>query len=149
MLLAVVLVWGLFFYKLLFPLQTKPKAFPLESTGPPLFLEAQQTLKKTTVKANYRDPFLGRVKTLPKKKLQSKKSISKPAVLFPKIEYLGVLNSADEFIFILAIENKQVYYKLQDTFNDIQLLSGNKEQVTVRYQSEKKTYPFQEKRRLY
>lgn len=149
LLLSVVLVWGLFFYKLLFPLQTKPEELPLESTMPPPVLEVQQTLKKTAIKANYRDPFLGVVKTPLKKKLKPKNSISKPAILFPKIEYLGVLNRADEFRFILEIENKQVYYKLQDTFYGVQLLSGNKEKVTVRYQSEKKTYPFQEKRRLY
>ncbi len=149
LLFAVVVVWGMILYKLLFSSQSTAVSLPPEKfLEPPVFVK-KEFLPKFEIKANYRDPFLGVSRSKPRKKKVSKQRIPQPKVIFPKIEYLGVIKGADRFKFILGISNKHYFYSTKDTFQGVQLLSGSKKEVTIMYQSKKKTYPFQEKRPLH
>lgn len=142
LLFAVAVVWGVIIYKLLFSIHTtEHNSKNIEQFTSSNIIKID-SVQKFAIKANYRDPFLGRINHPIKKKTIIKKAIIKPKVVFPKIEYSGVISSGNSNKFIIKINREQFFFNINDIFQEIQLLSGDKTQITVLYQSESRTYLF-------
>jgi hypothetical protein len=98
--------------------------------------------KSFLINVNYRDPFLGKIyadQEILKAKLSKVKvtKASKPeeALVWPSIQYKGMLSNAKEkkMVFILVISGKNCFMKIGETQNEIFLKSGDKESIYITY----------------
>ena len=94
---------------------------------------------------DYRDPFLG----TPPSRFRSANSIAggqqiakKDAIVFPSISYKGLVSDAGngKRIFAIEIEGKEYVVAQGKVFQEIQVLTGDKNGITVSYKGSKKTY---------
>lgn len=143
-LLPVVLaIWGLVIYEFVSfgsADQIVPEASSNWVIQPLTFKEP----KKIIIETNYRDPFLGTLyvptknATEPKKIKKSKIVKTAPELVWPSIEYKGVVSDNKEMkkIFLLIINGKNCFMSVGDTSNGIFLKSGDKESIYVKYQGE-------------
>lgn len=143
-LLPVVLgIWGLVIYE--FVSFGSAEAIVPESPShwdiqPHTYKEPQ----KIIIETNYRDPFLGTLHvaaapvTQPKKQKKPKKVKTTPELVWPAIQYKGVLSDVKEKkkTFLLIINGKNYFMSIGDTADGIFLKSGDKESVYVKYQGE-------------
>lgn len=142
LLAAVIVVWSVVVYKLFY---SRHEPIVKGNDSKPLaFISHNSDFEKFEIKVNYRDPFLsaGKIKPLVPKKIRKK--TSKPAVLFPKIKYAGVLKSKDAYRFLIEIDRQQYCFNLKDTFKDVTLVSGDDNRITIVYQSVRQDYVFKE-----
>jgi len=94
---------------------------------------------------DYRDPFLG---TLPSRSRTASSNASrqqiakKDAIVFPSISYKGLVSDAGngKRIFAIEIEGKEFVVAQGKVIQEIQVLTGDKNGITVSYKGSKKTY---------
>jgi len=93
-----------------------------------------------SVKANYRDPFLGRrnVEALPPKPMFT--SSSHAITKWPVINYLGTIHNknSDKKLALVKIDQKDYIMKASDIIAGVELSKIFKDSVIVLYQKEKK-----------
>lgn len=142
LLVAVVAIWSVVAYKLFYTSNTLPIAETM--IQPMLAVPNNGGFEQFEIVADYRDPFLtsGKTKAVTRKK--KKKKTPKPPVVFPKIKYAGVLKSNDAYRFLIEIDRQQYFFQIKDTFKDVTLVSGDKNQISVVYQSVQKDFAFKE-----
>ena len=100
--------------------------------------------QKITIETNYRDPFLGTLNApavpvaQPKKYKKPIKVKTLPDLVWPSLQYKGVLSDVKEKkkTFLLVINGKNCFMSIGDTANGIFLKSGDNETVYVKYQGE-------------
>ena len=142
---AVLIVWGILIYKVVSGLNpSEQHSQAIEPTGQ----FTPKSFKKTetfTIKADYRDPFLG---TLQKKKTTKTKRKTSPVVEeesipFPNIIYKGIISpkNKNEKVFLIIVNGQQHLFKSNTTFSEVKLLNGNPKDITVQFQDQKKTFP--------
>ena len=141
---AVIIVWGLLVYKIIGGLNSSvQQTQSIESVRhfTPASLEQAETF---TIKADYRDPFLG---TFEKKKRKVTKHKNtpiekKPNVPFPAIAYKGIVSpkGKNEKVFLIIVNGQQHLFKRSTVFNEVKLLSGNAHEITLRFQKQKQTF---------
>ena len=141
---AVLLVWGLLVYKIIGGLNpSAQETKSIESIGQFKPKKIEQTTP-FTIKADYRDPFLG---TFEKKKRKVTKrknipTVKKPSIPFPTIVYKGIVSpkSNNEKVFLIIVNGQQHMFKRSSVFNAVKLLSGNAQEITVVFQQQKQTF---------
>ena len=136
-------VWGIIGFKVIKALSKKPEN-PLVQ---PQVSIMPKTVKKRDVfslKANYRDPFLGTLPA-PKKKPAKKRVIKKEPVPKRIISYSGLVSQAasDKTMFFISINGKQHIMSKNEAINGVTLLKGNGQQITVRYNGVTETISLQ------
>lgn len=138
---AVIVLWGFIAYRIFASIN------PSKSTNKVLakiekFLPKKTIAKETyIIQANYRDPFLGTMVKSIKKTISIPKQ-KKEKVVFPTIEYKGVFSSSlkKNTVYLIIINGKQEMFKIKEVHQEVKLLQGNKEKITVKYQKEKQTF---------
>ncbi len=140
---SVILVWGIIGYRIFAgvgPTKINDKKEERVEKFQAKKIERKEVYALNT---DYRDPFLGTI-TNPdhKEKHRSKPKQSKKKVVFPKIEYTGVFSSSNKnnTVYLITIDAKQEIFKLRETHQGVKLLKGDKEKISLRYQTEKKTF---------
>jgi len=143
LLVAVIVIWSAIGYKLFFLRQTHPVVEvamnPMNPIGNTIDFE------RFEIRTAYRDPFFAPIQNKPRLPHKKKRKMPKSEVLFPEIKYIGLLKSEDVFRFLIEIDRQQYFFGVQDTFKDVTLIKGSTKQITVVYQSQKKTYDFKER----
>lgn len=95
-----------------------------------------------SIKADYRDPFLG---TMHVKKKRTKKKIAKtsPKIQFPSIAYTGLIADQQnkQHIFFVTINNTQYLMQSKSEKDGVTLVSGTKSGIKVRYKGITKQIP--------
>ncbi|CAG2532851.1 hypothetical protein MAR621_03045 [Maribacter dokdonensis] len=136
LLLAIVLlVWGIIGYRFvnaLNPSKEDPQVITTNERFVPKKIKKREDF---SLVADYRDPFLGTVKTPTADK---KKPVPKPIqAKVPKknIVYTGFISDQGTVpnIFFVTIEGQQEMMSLNDTFQEVKLIKGTKSYITVSY----------------
>lgn len=141
---AVLLIWGLLIYKIVSGLNPSiPKIQNNEQIGQftPKQLEQAETF---SINTEYRDPFLGtfekkKVKTVKRKKTPV---VEKPTIPFPSIVYKGIVSpkGKNEKVFLVKINGNQHLFKRNTIFNEVKLLKGNAQEITLQFQKQVQTF---------
>lgn len=140
---AVTIIWGIIGYKIYGALNPDDEYVNLNNNL--VKFEPNPPPKKDTftVKANYRDPFLGKLqKSVPKKTNKSKTKQVKPVVQFPQIVYNGMVAPKElgkQALFLLTINNKQQLLSIGKDVEGVKLLKGNSNEITISFLNTKKT----------
>lgn len=136
LLFVALLVWGLIGYRVYE--YFNPEEITVENFTPQKFIPKKiKETEKYTIKANYRDPFLGVAPTKKKKKIAKK--VIKNNQPFPSVVYNGVIEANRTKSYIITINGQQEVFKIGQTFNNVKLLSANAKQIKVRNNGVNKT----------
>lgn len=141
MLPIVVVIWGLFFFRLFDACTADP-----ESANQEVDISSFKA-PKATKKKNYelfpleRDPFLGIAYT--PKKTKTNDNRIKEEIKWPNIQYLGLVADANasKKIFILNINGTQYLLPKGETVQEVTLLSGNEGKAFLRFKGQRKEFP--------
>lgn len=131
----VLVVWGLIGFRLVKAINpsTEPQknATITEKFSPKTITERE----RFDIIADYRDPFLGTIKT---KKSTVNKKISKPIkkdIQKKNITYTGFIidKGSNDKLFFVTIDGKQHLMGLKNTINDVTIIAGTKSFIKVAY----------------
>ena len=143
LLLTVVIgIWGLIAFKILNAANPEPaKMGPIASNE--VFVPKKIKHRDTfSIKADYRDPFLGTIvaNKKVKKKVAPKKKVEK-AIPQKKISYTGFITdgASKQKIFFVTIEGQQHMMGLNETVQEVKLVRGSKDKITVRCNGKTRT----------
>ena len=138
----VVLIWGVLIYQ--FFNFSNEEVIP--DSNAVFEVKSYQFIKPDTISinTNYRDPFLGKMYSKPavsSKKVYIKKNVVpsennlKPEIIQPSIVYKGIVSDTkDNYqVFMVLIDNKTYLMKKGQTENGLQLLSGNRTSIKIKY----------------
>jgi hypothetical protein len=140
LLLAVAIIWGAVGFQ--FYSHYNPDIPEVTAPTSERFIPKQQSNITTyTIEPNYRDPFLGKLYKKPKPKLKKKKVQPKPEVVFPAISYHGIIKSGKKYTYLISINGSQHIYKLKQAIKGVELVTGDENEVKLKYQGVTKTYP--------
>lgn len=139
LLLAVLVVWGAVGFQIYsysnpeipvseMPIARKFVPKPIETT------------EGYSIQPDYRDPFLGKLYKKPTTKPKRKKIKAKPPVVFPAISYNGVIKAGKKYTYLITINGSQEIFKAKQVSKGVELLRGNDQEVTLKYQGETKKY---------
>lgn len=147
LLFAVILIWGILGYKILKGLNPLTSTNSKANTNREFYPKSIKQIHSYKLIANYRDPFLGKlVQKLAANTTKTKPSPSQlPATPFPAIVYKGLIAPAnkEEQVFLISIEGQQFFFKKNTTYNGVQLLKGNAQEVVLQFQNHRKSFPFE------
>lgn len=140
---VVVLVWGLIGYRIFAGIN--PSAVEHTKIEQRTVFKPEQLVENRnfTIEANYRDPFLGTLENQYSNKPKKKKiKVKKEEVVFPDIQYKGMFKPGNhgKTVFLIEIDGSQLMFKLKEEHHEVKLLKGDKEQIVVKYKTEKQTY---------
>ncbi|WP_435624313.1 hypothetical protein [Flagellimonas sp.] len=140
----VALIWGVVGYRLFSSFGPEvqlnepeiDKGFTLEQMKP----------KDTfSIKADYRDPFLGTM-AVKKKKTKKRAIRTSPKVQFPSIVYTGLIADQQnkQHIFFVTINNTQYLMQSKSEEDGVTLLSGTKDGIKVKFKGIIKQIPLKD-----
>lgn len=135
LIVAVLIVWGIIGVQIFNYLNPKEEALPTIESKQKVFRKKKEHKESYTVKTHQRDPFLGKLLVKPVVKRTKKKAAP---VVFPPIQYHGIIESGKKKSFIVSINGVQSVLKAGQTINEVRLLSGNKKQISIRYKGTNK-----------
>jgi len=144
LLLALVLfIWGVIGYKVLSSITPEPEenTLAVTTTFKPQSIKEKDTF---SIIADYRDPFLGTVK---KKTIKKRKpTVKKNTIPEITVAYTGHISGASlkEKVFFVTINGKQELMSINNTINDVTLISGSKTKIKVSVKKKIRTIPLQE-----
>ncbi len=138
---AVLVLWGVIGYRVFAsmnpPIENNSGVVKTEKFQP------KEIIAKETyiIQANYKDPFLGTMEK-PKKKTRVISKQKKQKIVFPNVEYKGVFSSSikKNTVYLIIINSKKEMFKIKEVYQNVRLLQGDKEKVTVKYKTEKQTF---------
>lgn len=141
---TVIIVWGILGYKLLTGFNVSAKK---SDTVVPTHFKASKPDKKPetfNIKNDYRDPFLGLLenKNIGNPKPKMIPQVKKEMIPFPIVVYVGFIEpkGKNEKVFLVAINGQQHIFKINTLINEVKLLSGNSQEITVQFQHQKKSF---------
>lgn len=139
LLLITLIVWGIIGYQIYNRFNPKQEVLLVSKTDT---YEPKQLINSIpyTIKANYRDPFLGKFPSkksvVKKKKKTIKKDNNTP---FPRVIYNGIVEGNSKS-FIITVNGNQESFKLKETLHKVTLLKGNATAITLRFNGETKIF---------
>ena len=144
LLTLVLVVWGLIAYRVFSALGPEDEAEVAEIAAVSFTPKAVKEQDTFNISSYSRDPFLGTFKTRPKPK-KKKVAVVKEETPWPQIRYAGLMGdgNSDESIFFVFINGKQYLLKQNDSMEDIRLIKGDKETVTLSFKGRKKVVNMQ------
>jgi hypothetical protein len=136
LLVAVLGIWGTIAYKIVNSLspdevEVTPQNFDV-SFNPK---QPKQT-DTFSIKDTERDPFLGTLSSNKQTSRSVPKSTSaKTDVAMPAITFGGLIQKqgSNSKVFVVNINNRQYLLKRGQTVNDVKLINGDKESITIRF----------------
>ena len=141
LLVVVLIIWALVIYQF-FSLrqpQTAAIASTISYELKPLQIKQRDTF---SIKANYRDPFLGGLYNpqTEKSAVNRHPKKVKPAVLWPEIIYKGIVSDSKDRkkVFMVLINGTPHFMKEKDIQIGVKLTSGNRKFIKVAYQGEQR-----------
>lgn len=144
---AVLLIWGFLGYRIFSPVQTNTTHTNLAITDIVFKPNAFKESAPFTIKANYRDPFLGTTAAIKPKVTFKPQQLSK--LPFPQVIYKGVVSSSNrQEVFIVNIDGKQYFFKKYQTHQGVKLISSNSKSITLKFQGQQQTFPLANKASL-
>ncbi|PCJ95000.1 MAG: hypothetical protein COA50_11580 [Flavobacteriaceae bacterium] len=141
-LLSVVLaIWGILGYKIIVGIgsdDVQRNEMALVETYVPIKVKKRDTF---VILANYRDPFLG---TMPKKaEVKNKRNVVPKKTVLPKkdITYSGSVSQSNtnNRMFFISIDGQQYIMSKKEEIVGVRLVSGNEQQIKVRYNGRTET----------
>lgn len=139
LLAAVIIIWGLVglrFYKRVNPgSEVASEPYVQEEFTPKKFVKN----KIYEVKADYRDPFLGKLTPKKRGKTKSKKKVNKKTIPFPKIIYNGIVKGGNTKSYTITINGKQEVFKIGESIHKVKLVKATQEYIVVRFNKVSKT----------
>ncbi len=141
LLLAVMAIWGILGFRIIKTISPSgPKSSDLPTTADfkPIKPKERDTF---SILADYRDPFLGTLPKLTTKRINKKPKSVNPSLPEKSITYSGLVNdqTSKQMIFFLDIDGQQVMLSKNETRAGVKLVSGNAENIRVRYNGLTKT----------
>lgn len=140
---AVVMVWGILGYKLMtgFNVTTNHA----DVITPTQFKASKPDKKPETFNIinDYRDPFLGLLENnIGSSKPKKIPQVKKETIPFPVVVYVGYIAPKDkkEKVFLVTINGQQHIFKINTFINEVKLLSGNFQEITVQFRHQKKSF---------
>lgn len=138
LLILVLAIWGVIGYRIFSAVNPSTPEISqqhLDISFRPQTYHKVDTFSISTVN---RDPFLGTL--IVEKKKIPKKTRGK-TIEWKPINYHGTISKKDANpnIFIVSIDGKQYLMKKGQVFNDVKLVKGNSNQITVSFQGIRKT----------
>jgi hypothetical protein len=136
LLLSIVLiVWGLIGYRLIKAVNPSVEPQNTLLIDEKFIPQKIADRERFTIVADYRDPFLGTIKT---KEQNAKKKTAKPVkkeIPTKEISYTGFIidKDSDEKIFFVKIDGQQQMMSLKNTVNEVTLLQGTKSFIRISY----------------
>lgn len=148
LLVVVLIVWGLIAYKIYNAVNPSTPKIVVSNTVS-RFKPYQLTKNDSfSIQADYRDPFLGKlihrkIKTSVKKQSKKPKIENQEKIVFPKINYKGIVSPRSRLDkrFIININQQTNLFKLLATHQDVQLLQGDSKEIVISYKGKQKTIP--------
>lgn len=138
LLVAVIIIWSIVGFQFLGYLNPDEE-IPEEVQHNKFVPKATQEKEKYRVSPHERDPFLGKYNK-PKKVVKRAIKVEKEPVHFPQILYKGVITSGNKQLFIITVNGEQKVIRLNQSVNDLKVISGNAKEIKIKYKGEVKTY---------
>ena len=135
-LLAVVLtVWGILGFKVIKGLGSKEAVAQEIQLDAPFVAQTLEKREAILIAANYRDPFLGTPPKSHEPQKKVKKKTAKPKPPKRNIAYSGSVaqNGTKNRIFFVTIDGQQHLMEKKQKINEVTLVRGNQESITVKY----------------
>jgi ABC-type lipoprotein release transport system permease subunit len=145
---AVLLIWGMVLFRVFATLNPSDSNIVTENTIARFKPEKITVKGKKTIKANYKDPFLGTSFSLKKDSSSRKnnndtisKSEKNVGYVLPVIEFKGIFSGGKKAntAYLIAIDGESELFKIMDEYRGVRLLQGNKEHIVISYKSVRKT----------
>jgi hypothetical protein len=137
----VIIIWGILIYKVVDLTSVEESEFSGKSKS--TFIPPKPKIKDTfsLIKINT-DPFLGTMYSKPKSKETSKRLSKKSEIIWPKINYFGIVSdkNSEASIFIVQINGQQHLLSKGDKVEEIVILKGNGERIYLKYMGQVKEF---------
>jgi hypothetical protein len=138
---AVLLIWGIIGVQIYMRINPpEPEIQPITGNS---YFERKKTSDNVTyqLKPAYRDPFFGKFPIKKKKKKKKTKIVNKePQKPFPDVVYNGVIKGAKKDTYILTINRKQYIVKKGEIVNNIKVIKGNSNEITLLFEKQQKVF---------
>ncbi len=137
LLVAVLVVWGIIGFQIfsyLNPEEEELQEISIEEFSP-IVKKQKETYQ---VKIHKRDPFLG--KLLIKPKTVKRPIVKKDPIIFPSIQYNGIVESNKKKAFVLTVNGQQKVLNKGQTFNEVKLIRGTSKEVLLSYKGKRQTF---------
>lgn len=142
----VLIIWGMLIYQ--FFSYTSSEIIEVKEELP-LFVKIDYKEPDTTaLDVNHRDPFTGKLESVKEKSSISKgKSSNTPKIniettpeVQTQIEYKGIVSDVanKKKVFMVIIDNQTYLMKQGDKENEVELINGNRESITIKHKGKKK-----------
>ncbi|QXP72526.1 hypothetical protein H0I31_02160 [Tenacibaculum sp. AHE15PA] len=132
LLAGVLAVWGVIGYQIFSQLSPTENILPVKSENLKYVPKLKIEQEKYFVKANYRDPFLGKLYATKKRKVK-KITPQKETIPFPSVTYNGIIEGAQKKSYIITVNGKQEILKINQTFESITLLQANSKEAKIKF----------------
>lgn len=131
LIIAVIAVWGTIGYQLY--MNMNPSVPQVQVTEETTFDKIQtKQQRKIEIAPDYRDPFLGKLYRKEKKKLPVKRQPKKIPVIFPKIEFIGLIEG-NKKSYIIQINGSQEIFEIGQTFQGVTLKKAKNKSIIISY----------------
>jgi hypothetical protein len=140
----VILVWGWIFYKIFSSFHASGSSPQLEIISHQQPRDEQQPIKEFSLKANYRDPFLGKDyrEVVPQKKSDRTKLKPEikvdpiPTINWSFIRYMGLIKNPDsgKKIALISVHNKELMISEGETISEVKCIKHYRDSIKVSYQ---------------
>ncbi len=136
LLVAVIAVWGTIGYRLFSGMNpSTPESAVVTNTDFKRIYTEKGELK--TIQPDYRDPFLGKVYRKKKKQVPVKRVVKKNPIVFPPIQYIGII-SGNTNSFIIQINGRQEIFRKDQTIQGVTLKKGDEKNIVIQFKGESK-----------
>lgn len=132
LLTAVAIVWGLIGYRIYIGMNPTTEIVEAGIQQQKFTPKTFEKTKAYTLKADYRDPFLGKLATQ-KKNVRKKTAPTskKNDIPFPNIIYNGIVEGGRSKSYTVTVNGKQELLKIGQSIQEVKLLKANTDQITL------------------
>lgn len=139
LLVVVLIIWGLIAYKIISSLSSDDAEIPQQNTDVSFHPKPLKKADTFNIKTHERDPFLGTIEK-PKKPSKPRVIHKEPEIEIP-ISYSGFIKDQNtgQKVFFVHINNQQYLMKVNEVIDNVKLVKGNENEITVSYNKNRKT----------
>ena len=146
---TVLFIWGFIGYKIVKTINPSGEMVITENNLVEFIPDKIKEVEKFTIKADYRDPFLGKLTTKKAPKKTSNQSVKRrePEVVFPDMVYNGIITPKEtgrSVVYFVSINKIQYLLSIGKQVEGVKLLKGSSKEITVRFQNKNKTFSIQQ-----
>ncbi len=134
----VVIIWGILIYKMVDAFSSDEAVVPQNAMGNFKAPDIKPKEKYTLI-AIESDPFLGTVyKKKQKRTGTTARKIKVKEIVWPQIQYMGLVadGGSNDKIFVVTINGQQQLLRAGETLENVKVLRGNAEKITLRFEGQ-------------